>query len=72
MRQGIHRSWTEEDLARLAELADSGASVVRAAAALNRRTNVVAKKARDLGKPLKGVRALKAHLRVTDPHRQEV
>jgi hypothetical protein len=70
MRQKIYRLWTDEEISRLIELANSGASVVRAAAALGRQTNVVAKKARELGRPLKGVRAAKAHLRATDPHRQ--
>jgi hypothetical protein len=69
MRQNLTKAWTAEDLARLVELAEGGASVVRAAAALNRQTRQVAKKARQLGKPLKGVRILKAELRSTDPYR---
>jgi len=64
------KSWTEADIAKLIELAESGASVLRAAAALNRRA-VVTKKARELGKPLRGVHAIKAQLRLTDPHRQD-
>ena len=71
MRNKIYRPWTEEEIARLIELAERGASVVRAAAGLHRRTNVVAKKAREIGKPLKGARAVKAHLRATDPYRQD-
>jgi hypothetical protein len=67
----MSRSWTTVDISKLIELADSGASVMRAAAALNRRTSVVTKKARELGKPLKGVRAIKAQLRATDPYRQD-
>jgi hypothetical protein len=65
------KSWTEADIAKLIGLAESGASVLRAAAALNRRAAVVTKKARELGKPLRGVRAIKAQLRLTDPHRQD-
>jgi hypothetical protein len=71
MAHPTSKSWTDADIAKLLGLAESGASVLRAAAALNRRTTVVTKKARELGKPLRGVRAIKAQLRATDPHRQD-
>jgi hypothetical protein len=71
MAHPTKRSWTDEDVAKLLALAESGSSAMRAAAALNRRAAVVTKKARELGKPLKGVRLLKAQLRATDPYRQD-
>lgn len=37
------RSWTDADIARLRKLSDEGASVNRAAAALNRKTDAVKK-----------------------------
>jgi hypothetical protein len=44
-------SWTPEQVARLTELLDKGASAVRAAGALNRSIMSVQVKARLLGKP---------------------
>ncbi|RYH67988.1 MAG: hypothetical protein EON54_03245 [Alcaligenaceae bacterium] len=61
------RSWTEADIARLRELSAKGASVTRAAAALNRKTTAVTKLARMHGIPLAGTRQLKATLRALDP-----
>jgi orotate phosphoribosyltransferase len=61
------RSWTDEDIARLRELSQRGASVARAAAALNRKTAQVAKKARQYGLPLIGTRQMKAAVRSLDP-----
>jgi hypothetical protein len=72
MAHPTKRSWTNDDIVRLIELAENGSSAMRAAAALNRRATVVTKKARELGKPLEGVRLLKAELRATDPYRQDV
>jgi hypothetical protein len=43
--------WTPEQTARLEQLRDSGASAVRAAAALGRKVNAVSLKAKKLGKP---------------------
>jgi hypothetical protein len=59
----ISKPWTPEDIARLIELADSGATVLRAAAALGRPATAVQNRARQLGKPLVGVRASKAAIR---------
>jgi hypothetical protein len=56
-------SWTPEELARLTELAERGASVLRAAAALNRKTTVIQKKARELRISLAGVRKVRSDLR---------
>ena len=61
------RSWTESDVNRLRELSSKGASIARAAAALNRRTSAVAKIARREGIPLAGTRKLKAEIRALDP-----
>jgi orotate phosphoribosyltransferase len=60
------RSWTDADIVRLRQLSEQGASIVRAAAALNRRTDAVAKVARRHNIELAGVRKLKAALRKLD------
>jgi hypothetical protein len=62
------RSWTESDIARLRELSAQGASIARAAAALNRKTSQVAKVARLHGISLVGTRELKAAIRSLDPN----
>jgi hypothetical protein len=64
MPHQITKSWTPEDVARLIELAEGGATLLRAASALGRRSTAVQKKARELGKPPRGVRAVKAELRM--------
>ena len=65
-RRPINKTWTPEDIARLISLADSRATVLRAAAALRRPATAVQNKARELGKPLLGVRdsraAIRAHI----------
>jgi hypothetical protein len=61
------RSWTENDIARLRQLSLEGASIVRAAAALNRRTTSVARMARLHGISLAGTREMKAAVRALDP-----
>lgn len=60
------RSWTTSDIARLRELSNQGASIARAAAALNRKTSAVAKIARREGITLLGTRSLKAAIRALD------
>lgn len=57
------RSWTESDLIRLRELSEQGASIARAAAALNRKTTAVTKVARQHGITLAGTRQMKAAIR---------
>lgn len=59
------KPWKPEDIDRLIALADSGATLLRACAALGRPARGVAKKARELGKPLPGVREVKASLRAS-------
>lgn len=60
------RSWTDNDIERLRHFAQTGASVTRAAAALNRKTTSVAKMARRLEIELVGTRKLKAAIRSLD------
>jgi len=57
------RSWTEADIARLKKLSEEGATVARAAAALNRKTEAVKKKCRLHGFNLVGTREAKAEVR---------
>jgi hypothetical protein len=57
------RSWTDADIARLRDLSAKGASIARAAAALNRKMTSVTKMARLHGIPLAGTRQLKAAIR---------
>jgi hypothetical protein len=59
MRQ-IVRKWTEEDITKLKQLMDEGATLLRAAAALNRGSGSVQKKARELGKTFASVRQVRA------------
>ena len=58
-----NRSWTDADVARLRALSAAGASVTRAAAALNRKTAAVQKIARVHSLPLIGTRQAKATIR---------
>jgi hypothetical protein len=55
----MNRSWDAEQIERLKTLSRNGASLLRAAAALNRRQLVVQTKARELGFPLVGLRESK-------------
>lgn len=57
------RSWTDADIARLRQLSNEGASVNRAAAALNRKTTAVQKVARKHGVQLVGTRKARATMR---------
>ena len=59
----IVRQWTEADIIRLKDLAKAGASVNRAAAALNRKTDAIRKAARAHGLQLVGTRDAKAAIR---------
>ncbi len=55
----INRRWDNEQIERLKALSKSGASLLRAAAALKRQQLVVQTKARELGFPLVGIRESK-------------
>jgi GcrA cell cycle regulator len=63
VRRLIAKPWDQDAVARLKVLGDSGATALRAAAALGRPIPSVKKKARDLGIPLVGVRKARADLR---------
>jgi hypothetical protein len=60
------RSWTDADIARLRALSAAGASLARAAAALNRKTTAVAKICRREKIELAGTRRMKAAVRALD------
>lgn len=60
------RSWTATDIERLRTLSAEGASLTRAAAALNRKTTAVGKICRREGITLDGTRKLKAAVRALD------
>ncbi|MCX7318820.1 MAG: hypothetical protein NT113_04745 [Hyphomicrobiales bacterium] len=66
MKHVTNRSWTEADIERLRELSAKGASITRAAAALNRKTASVAKMARTHGIQLAGTRQLRAAIKALD------
>lgn len=60
MRKPLSRPWSEDDIARLKQLAADGASATRCTAVLHRPTSSILLKARKLGLPSLGVRAAKA------------
>jgi hypothetical protein len=62
-RRLLAKPWDREDVAKLKELVDSGASALRAAAALGRPITSVKRKACDLGISLPSVRKVRADLR---------
>jgi hypothetical protein len=65
MARPIVKSWRPEDIALLLELAASGATLLRASAALGRPISSVRKKAHQLGTTFPGVRQVRAALRET-------
>jgi hypothetical protein len=62
-RRPLTRQWTDEEVAKLTRLLESGATLARASGALNRNGSSVQKKARELGLKFPGVRAVRASLR---------
>ncbi|MDB5620164.1 hypothetical protein [Tardiphaga sp.] len=52
-------SWTDDELKKLAILVESGATLIRASAALNRSINGIQTKARAIGKPFLPLRILR-------------
>jgi hypothetical protein len=62
-RRLLAKPWDTEDVARLKALVGSGASALRAAAALGRPITSVKRKAYDLGIQLPSVRKIRADLR---------
>jgi hypothetical protein len=65
MSKPIVKSWRPEDVALLLKLAASGATLLRASAALGRPIASVRKKAHQLGMTFPGVRQVRAALRDT-------
>ena len=63
-RAPLYRPWTPSDDEELRRLASVGATVLRATAALNRRSQTVRKRASDLGLKLVGMREAKRRIRV--------
>jgi hypothetical protein len=62
-RHLLAKPWDTDDVAKLKALVDSGASALRAAAALGRPITSVKRKACDLGISLPSVRKVRADLR---------
>ena len=65
-RPPLYRPWTPSDDEELKRLAALGATVLRATAALNRRSQTVRKRASELGVQLVGMREAKRRVRVLD------
>jgi hypothetical protein len=61
----ISRRWTDDDLDKLRTLVASGASALRASAALKRRKSIVRIKARELGVPFPTDAEMRAKRRST-------
>lgn len=61
----IATRWTPDELAKLIELADRGATLMRAAAALSKSQSSVIKRAKMLGKFFPSARAVRAKLRAS-------
>jgi hypothetical protein len=60
MTRVTRRSWTSDQVARLLLLIENGASAARASVALKRPKLAVQNKARQLGRPFRDVREVKA------------
>lgn len=59
MRESITRSWTPEELSKLQQFLDRGATALRAASALKRSIIAVQNRARELGHPFTSKRDAK-------------
>ncbi len=59
----IKTSWTLDQVARLKELADAGASPIRIAAALKRPINGIRARARELGIEIRSIKEIRARVR---------
>lgn len=62
-RTPIYRPWSQSDDEELRRLAGLGATVLRATAAMGRRTQTIKKRARELGIELVGMREAKRRVR---------
>jgi hypothetical protein len=63
-RPPIYRKWSPDEDEELRSLADTGATLLRATAALNRRGNIVRKRAKELGLHFVGTREAKRRVRL--------
>jgi hypothetical protein len=63
-RAPLYRPWTLADDDELRRLASAGATVLRATAALNRRSQTIRRRANELGLKLIGMREAKRRVRV--------
>lgn len=63
-RPPLYRKWSANEDEELRCLAETGATLVRATAALNRRENIVRKRARELGLRLVGTQEAKRRIRL--------
>jgi hypothetical protein len=68
-RKPITRAWLADDIAKLKELYEAGATLLRAGAALKRPSSSVQKRARELGLHFPGMRQVRRELEAseTDP-----
>lgn len=57
------RAWTPDQLARLKHLAESGASVIRISAAINKSSSSIRQKAKELGVEIRSIRDIRARIR---------
>jgi len=71
VRRLLAKPWDVEDIAKLKDLVEKGASALRAAAALGRPITSVRRKASDLGIPLAGVRKIRADKRGIEERRHQ-
>ena len=62
-RQPLYRPWSENDDETLRRLATEGATVLRATAAMGRRSQIIKKRAAELGLKLIGMREAKRRVR---------
>ncbi len=66
MKSPNKTSWTPDQLSRLRELGESGASPLRIAAALKRNLQSVKQKAREIGVEIRSTREIRAKMREAD------
>jgi hypothetical protein len=59
------QKWTDEEIRRLIELLDSGATLMRACSALRRTQSAIQKMARKQGRSFPSVRRVRAELRAS-------
>ena len=65
-RPPLYRPWTPDDDEQLRRLASLGATILRATAALNRRSQAIRKRATELGLQFVGMREAKRRVRRLD------